>query len=160
MGGRRGKISEGYKHYLLANGDSTNQYLQKQTGSIWELGNCKAQHPRFKKKNVFTGKVYVLTGPFTFSSANMLADGVKQFKLAEIVGEPTGEDTNDFGEAYSFTLPRSKIKIQTSTSFDFGAACDKKTQTPVVPDKLVPRTLADRIQEKDRAMEYVLMNAR
>jgi hypothetical protein len=160
MGGRKWKVSTRYKQYLLARGDSTNSYLQQENGSTWELGNCTPAPSPFRNDNVFNGKVYLLTGPFTFSSANMVADGVKQFKLAEIVGEPTGENSNDFGEAYTFTLPASKIRIQTSTSFDFGASCDRNGHSPVMPDKLVRRSLSDRIEERDRALEFIVASAK
>ncbi len=156
MGGRKWKISAQYKDYLLSNGDSTNEYLQKENGSIWELGNCEAWENRFKNNNIFEGKVWMLTGPFTFSSANMIADGAKQFKIAELVGEPTGENTNDFGETYVFPLPNSKIKMQTTTSFDYGANCDKTSHEPVKPDKTIDYDLKDRINGTDRDLEYIL----
>jgi len=156
MGGRNWKISAQYKQLILSNGDSTNQYLKKKDGSVWKLGSCKPNPPRFKNDNLFSGKVYLLIGPFTFSSANMLADGAKEFRLAEIIGEPTGENTNDFGEVYTFALPNSKIKIQTTTSFDFGASCNKNLYSPVMPDKPVPRSRTDRIEENDKALAYIL----
>ena len=39
--------------------------------------------------NKFSGKVYLLTGPFTFSSGMMVADAAKQFGLAKLIREPT-----------------------------------------------------------------------
>ena len=156
MGSREWKVSSQYKEYLVSNGDTANQYLEKENGSIWELGNCQPTESKFKNDNIFSGNVYLLTGPFTFSSANMIADGAKQFKVAELVGEPTGEDTNDFGETYVFALPNSKIKMQTTTSFDHGADCDKNIHRPVIPDKLIGYSLRDKIDEKDKALEYIL----
>lgn len=86
----------------------------------------------------------------------MIADGAKQFKLAEIIGQPTGENTNDFGETYVFSLPGSTVKMQTTTSFDYGADCNKNIHQPVMPDKTITYTLHDRIYEKDKALEYLL----
>jgi hypothetical protein len=86
----------------------------------------------------------------------MIADGAKQYKIAEIVGTPTGENTNDFGEAYVFTLPGSQIKMQTTTSFDYGADCNKNTHVPVKPDILTRYTFSDKIYEKDKDLEYIL----
>jgi len=156
MGGRKWKVSAIYKNYLQQKGDTVNDYLKKANGTVWELGNCEPQENRFKNNNQFSGKVYLLTGPFTFSSANMIADGAKQYKIAELIGEPTGENTNDFGEAYVFVLPNSKIKMQTTTSFDFGANCNKNTYQPVMPDKLIRNNLQDKIHEKDKVLEYIL----
>jgi len=156
MGGRSWRISQQYKDYLLASGDTASSYLKKENGSLWELGDCTPEENRFKNDNIFSGNVYLLTGPFTFSSANMIADGAKQFKLAEIIGQPTGENTNDFGETYVFSLPGSKVKMQTTTSFDYGADCNKKIHQPVMPDKIISYTLHDRIYEKDKTLEYIL----
>jgi hypothetical protein len=160
MGGRKWKVSTRYKQHLLASGDSTNSYLQQENGNTWQLGSCAPVPSPVRNDNVFSGKVYLLTGPFTFSSANMVADGVKQFKMAEVIGEPTGENTNDFGEAFTFNLPVSKIRVQTSTSFDFGASCDKNSHSPVMPDKLIRRSLSDRIEERDRVLEFIVASAR
>jgi len=156
MGSRMWKVSAQYKKYLMLNGDSTNNYLIKENGSIWELGNCEPQDNRFKNDNKFKGKVYLITGPFTFSSANMIADGAKQFRIAEIVGTPTGENTNDFGEAYVFTLPNSQIKMQTTTSFDYGTNCNKNSHMPVKPDILIEDKFYDKIYEIDKPLEYIL----
>ncbi len=156
MGGRKWKISERYKEYLKLKGDTVNEYLKKENGTLWELGSCDSSGNKFKNDNIFTGKVFLLTSPFTFSSANMLADGIKQFKIATIIGESTGENTNDFGEAFTFLLPNSKIKMQTTTSFDYGADCNRKNYHVIYPDKEIKPTLKDKISENDRALKYIL----
>ena len=156
MGGRKWKVSALYKEYLKSNEDTSHSYLTKPNGSVWELGDCNPKENEFKSNNLFTGNVYLLTGAFTFSSANMFSDGIKHYKLATVVGEPTGENTNDFGEVYAFALPNSKIKMQTTTSFDFGTDCNKNSSSPVLPDKLIERTLHAKIYEEDKALEYIL----
>ncbi len=160
MGGRKWKISRQYKEYLVASGDTGNVYLSKPDGSVWEFGDCKPQKPRFVTGNVYKKKVYFITGPFTFSSANMVADGVKQYHLAEIIGQPTGENTSDFGETYLFSLPNSRIKMQTTTSFDRGADCNNRAFAPVKPNKLINTTLADRLNGNDKELEYLLKQIR
>lgn len=156
MGGRKWKVSQLYKEYLIQNGNTGNDYLNKENGSVWELGSCKPVKSPFQQNELFKGAVYLITGPFTFSSANMFADGVKEFKLATVIGEPTGENTNDFGEIFNVTLPYSKIKMQVTTSYDYGAGCNKNLFQPVVPDILIQPTLYDKIQQKDKALEYIL----
>lgn len=156
MGSRIWKVSEEYKEQLRLWGDTASNYLSMQTGSAWELGNCEPQDPIFQNNNIYPGKIYIITGPFTFSSANMIADGVKTYKLATLIGEPTGENTNDFGEVYEFELPHSKLKMRTTTSFDYGTNCDKNSHTPVTPDKLITPSLKDKIAEKDIVLEFLL----
>jgi len=156
MGGRQWKVSALYKDYLRSKGDTLHTYLGKANGSIWELGDCNPRENDFKSKNLFAGNVYLLTGAFTFSSANMFSDGIKNYKLATVVGEPTGENTNDFGEVYDFVLPNSKIRMQTTTSFDFGTDCNKNSRTPVLPDKLIENNLNTKLYARDLALEYIL----
>lgn len=158
MGKREWKISQQYKEYLLSQGDSTNEYLSKPNGTLWELGNCKPGKPKFENNNVFNGKIILITGPFTFSSANMFADGVKKYKLAEIVGTNTGENTNDFGEVYSFTLPKTKIKMQVTTSFDLGTNCLSKELEPVKPDIVIKTPLKYKINEEDYIVKKIIEN--
>lgn len=46
----------------------------------------------------FGGKVIVLIGPRTFSSASDLADAIKTYHLATLVGQETGGRVNTFGD--------------------------------------------------------------
>ena len=155
MGTKYWKISQAYKDNLVKNGNNGHPYLQKENGSTWQQGNCSAHAPMFRVDSVFSGKVYFITGPFTFSSANMLADAVKQYQLATLIGEPTGESTNDFGETMVFELPATKIRMQTTTSFEVGADCDKSHNKPVAPDILIPNRIEEKIQGRDPVMEYL-----
>ncbi|XVJ65305.1 MAG: hypothetical protein HEQ40_03715 [Lacibacter sp.] len=157
MGGREWKVSQLYKEYLIQNGNTASDYLKKENGTIWELGGCKPVKSPFLQKKLFTGTVYLITGSFTFSSANMFADGVKEYKLATVIGEPTGENTNDFGEIFNIALPHSNIKMQVTTSYDYGAGCKKNIFQPVIPDIPVYSTLQDKIQQKDKVLEYILL---
>ncbi len=160
MGGKKWKVSDAYKASLTANGNTGHEYLKQETGTIWELGDCNPQPSRMQTDEKFSGEVYMLTGPFTFSSGNMVADAAKQYGLAELVGEPTGETTNDFGEVFTFRLPNSRILMNTTTSFDLGTACDSSIHSPVIPDVLIPKELSDIATGRDRALEYVLEKAR
>lgn len=150
------KISRSYKNMLLARGDTANNFHQQPDGSIWQLGNCQPKEKMVNVDSVFTGRVYLLTGPFTFSSANMLADGARHYQLATIIGEATGESVNDFGEVYSFELPQSKIKVNTTTSFDLGAACDETLRNAVAPHVPIKTTISDILQNHDPVWQYVL----
>ena len=82
----------------------------------------------------FKGKHCFLIGPYTFSSANYLADAIKTFKLSTLIGSATGELTNDFGEQVEFQLPYSKSYFFVPTTYDIGADKNEKTMSSVVPD--------------------------
>lgn len=82
----------------------------------------------------FTGKSCLLIGPNTFSSANFLADAVKTYKLTTLIGLPTGEYTNDFGEQLHFQLKNSSCYVFISSTYDIGANGNQSILQPVYPD--------------------------
>ena len=90
----------------------------------------------------------------------MVADAAKQFQLAEVIGEPTGENSTDFGEVYRFALPNSGVVVNLTTSMDTGAACEPENFSPVMPDVPVVMSLQDKIEGKEKALEYVLNKAK
>lgn len=87
--------------------------------------------------NFFNGKTCFLIGPNTFSSANFLADAIKTYNISTLIGLPTGEYTNDFGEQFSFTLKNSGNLVFVSSTYDIGANSNKDVLEPVMPDILV-----------------------
>ncbi|MEO0733906.1 MAG: S41 family peptidase [Bacteroidota bacterium] len=94
----------------------------------------------------FRGKSCMLIGPKTFSSANFLADAVATYDIMPLIGQPTGELTNDFGEQVSVVLPHSGLSMTVATTFDIGADGDKNRHDVVHPDLTV----------KGDALEYAL----
>lgn len=155
------KISQAYKDLLISNGDTANHYLQQLNNSIWKIGDCMPKEPRYISPDLFfDGKVYLLTGPITFSSANMLADGAKKFKMATLIGEPTGEKTTDFGESYHLILPNSRITVSISTSLDEGVDCKSYSNQTVIPDLLIKTSHLQLIANEDPLLSYLLSLAK
>jgi C-terminal processing protease CtpA/Prc len=89
-------------------------------------------------KRRFNGPVALLVGPGTFSSANMTADMAKSYKMALLVGRPTGEPVNSIGECGFAQLPNSGLIVSFCTAYFLGAAGDPENGGPVEPDILVP----------------------
>ncbi len=151
------RISQAYKDMLKAGGDTSAGYWKKPNGSVWESGDsCHPEKSRFSQPGIFEGHVFFITGPFTFSSAMAMADVVKTYRIGTLIGGPTGENAMDFGEAFTISLPNSNLKIQSTSSFSHGANCNRTENGPVQPDIPVSNTLQDDIQERDRAVEYLL----
>jgi C-terminal processing protease CtpA/Prc len=75
-----------------------------------------------------------LIGRQTFSSAVDLADAIKTYKLATLVGEETGGRPNGFGEAYVFRLPKSQLAVSVSSARFIRASGDTADHRGVVPD--------------------------
>lgn len=140
-GGSRWKVSDEYKNYLReqarSNAAYTSEYFQHyldlDTGKIISGNGGKPKRPA--KNNLrYRGKVAVLTGPNTFSSANMLSNAIKDYRLATIIGEPTGEPCNDYGELYSTLLPNTRFLMYTCSKQFIRANGDAEDPHPVFPD--------------------------
>lgn len=108
------------------------------------------------RSNRFTGKTAVLISSRTFSSANMLTNTIKDYQLAKIFGEPTAEPGNDFGEVFSFMLPRTRIIARGATKMFVRANGDDKDFTGIQPDVLVKETHDGTDQAKDAAVKWIL----
>jgi C-terminal processing protease CtpA/Prc len=152
-GGSRWKVSDEYKTFIqeraktnpvYASG-SFQHYLERKTGDIISGTAGKPQSPG-KNGLRYKGKVAVLTGPNTFSSANMLSNAIKDYGLATIIGEATGEPCNDYGELYWTKLPRTGLLFYTCSKQFIRANGDANDPNPVLPDievKQDPNSLKD-----------------
>jgi hypothetical protein len=87
----------------------------------------------------FAGPVAFLIGPGTFSSANILANTAGDFGLAILVGRPTAERPNNYGEACEVSLPHSGITLSVPSAWFVRANGDRENQDDVLPDILVAR---------------------
>ncbi len=103
----------------------------------------------------FAGPVYLLIGPQTFSSAMSCASAAKDYGLATLVGEETGEPVNATGEAFYVTAPSTGTAGLFTTKY-FLAPKPHPDRQGVIPDIVVPTTLADRIAGRDPVLERTL----
>lgn len=139
-GGMKWKVSEHYKAFIRKTGSNDSAYLSRPNGYLFTFNAKAKKHPVNPLR--YKGKVAVLIGPDTFSSANMFADGIKTFGLAYVIGEPTAEPPNDFGEMFNFMLPNSHVIARASTKMFTRASNNEKDFNPVLPDKTVPAKAA------------------
>ena len=82
-----------------------------------------------KPQHSFTGNFYVLTSPYTFSSAAQFASVIKDYKIGLLIGGETGGLRQSFGERIDFRLLHSCISFGSSTKVFYAA-------TPYVNDEL------------------------
>jgi hypothetical protein len=82
------------------------------------------------------GRLFVLIGRRTFSSAVLNALELQNQTAALFAGEPTGGKPNHFGEIKYFRLPNSGIPIQYSTKYFSYAGEDSPSLMPDIPVKL------------------------
>ena len=115
-----------------------------------ELVDWLASDPRFKAK----GKLFLLIGRRTHSAGIMLASAVEQRTSAILVGQPTGDAPNHYGETNILVLPNSKVPvIHASRYWQTGAPNDPRRA--IDPDIRTPFTHADFARDHDAAMDTV-----
>lgn len=140
MTGRYWKVSNELKVRIKDHGyweefltDSFLQaFLNHPTGQFIEEFDTSKTVPT-TPENFYTGKVCVLQGSSTFSSANMLVDAIKIFDLATLIGAPSGELTNDYGEVVTFYLRRAQVHFMVPSTYDIGANGNADVQSVVLP---------------------------
>jgi C-terminal processing protease CtpA/Prc len=84
-------------------------------------------------ENRYMGKTYLITGGHTFSAAMLLADKVRFNNLAIVLGNNTGENTNDLSEMVWIRLPNSGIVCSMPTALFIGCNGNKDQISPVIP---------------------------
>lgn len=99
------------------------------------------------------GRLFVIIGRRTFSSAILNALDLKKKTAAVFYGEPTGGKPNHYGEIKTLTLPYLKLKVSYSTKyFQFVEGDDPS----MIPDVLVDITLDDYLALRDPVLETIL----
>ena len=102
----------------------------------------------------FHGPVCVLIGPRTFSSAQKLANAIKDYGLATLIGEETGGNPNAFGEMLVFRLPRTRLEVGVSTKRYVRANGDADWKGGILPDIEVKQAPADLERGVDTVLEF------
>jgi len=148
------KVSRPYREYLKGNPrlGPNPKYMEAKDGEIIVSKGELRTPPNNSLR--FNGQVCFLIGPYTFSSAMMLANAVGDFKLATLIGEETGDPPNSFGEVYSFNLPNSKLSVNVSSAQFVRANGDGKDKHPVLPDIGVTLTENDLERQVDTVLEF------
>lgn len=88
------------------------KFLYKKAGKYYfETGGMGPQQS--KKENIFKGKLYLLTGGFTFSAGALFAAAVKEQLEATFIGQETGggQAGCSGGIIQTLTLPYTKLRV-------------------------------------------------
>ena len=87
----------------------------------------------------------------TWHTMNALA--LKRRLPVTLLGEPTGDRLNDYGEVRAFSLPNSKIEVQHSTRYFKLADGDPEA---LMPDVHIGLSSADYFAGRDPAFDQVV----
>ena len=100
------------------------------------------------------GKLYVVMGRKTFSSAVLNSIDFKQRTEAILVGLPTGGKPNHYGEVKNMTLPNSGLVITYSTNYfeNFKGGDPLSLE----PDVRIEPTFVEWCRGEDAVMNYIL----
>ena len=101
--------------------------------------------------------VFVLIGDGTFSSAQDNAIDMRRQINATLVGDPTGEKPNGYGEVRQLHLPNSGLNIQYSTQFY--RIIKNSDADALYPDITVHTTIGDVLAGRDPVLEAALQAA-
>lgn len=106
-----------------------------------------------KNKNLNKkGKLFVVVGNKTFSSAIINTVNFQKNTNAIIIGEKTGGKPNHYGNIKRFTLPYSKIRIVYSQNF---YKLDDNNKNTITPEIIIERTYKDFKNGIDPVFEWV-----
>jgi hypothetical protein len=108
-----------------------------------------SRHPEINSK----GRLFVVIGARTYSSAILNAIAFGNRTEAVFVGEPTGGKPNHYGEVRLFVLPKSWIVISYSTKYFAHSSEDTDS---LYPDVDVGPSFSDFTKCRDPALEAVL----
>jgi hypothetical protein len=100
-----------------------------------------------------TGRLFALIGRGTFSSACLNTLKLKRETKAILVGEPTGQRPNFYGEVETMTLPHSKLRVHYSTRYFKMIDGDP---TALAPDIQVEASSSDYASGRDPVLERAL----
>lgn len=101
---------------------------------------------------LFKGKVHLLVSEKTYSAAAIFAATLKQYQLATLVGQETGETTTFTANTVELLMPNTKLVCSASCARIFMVGW-KDDGHGVVPDEIVKR---DNDVAGDQEMEYVI----
>lgn len=127
-------------------------YGAEQSSGYVESGRQLTQNI-LKTLRPYKGKLYLLTSPRTFSSANMFAVIVQDNGLGKIIGEATGNQPSSYGDVLGFQLPASGIRFQVSFKKFTRSAPDRDPEDSLHPDIEAYTTVDDIIERRDAQLE-------
>jgi C-terminal processing protease CtpA/Prc len=148
------KKSEDYLKLLKSwGGQPGDQYSNTPDGEILHFSSDTVDAA--VNPHRFKGKVFVVIGNGTFSSAIMFATLVKDNHIATLAGEiPANGHPNHFGEMYNTQLPNTKIDVR------FGVKEWIRPSGEKADNKLRPDILIDPKMPKEELIKTVIAQSR
>jgi hypothetical protein len=87
---------------------------RKRKDGFYHFGYFERHWFKPKEKNNYTGRVYILTGGYSFSATTLFVNAVKGQKNVTVIGEETGGGAygNSAWEIPELVLPNTKVRVR------------------------------------------------
>lgn len=128
------------------------QFFQNITGQDSKFAMFSMTPPNPK----FSGKVFLLIGPGTYSAASDFATTMQDNHLATLVGQPISQQPTSFGDNLYFQLPHTKIGGTVSHRMFYRPDATKDDEPTLYPDIEVWTTIEDLLNGRDPVFDKVL----
>lgn len=156
-------ISKGFGPYTkyikagLFNNIGLFLFTKKGDDGRYHFGYWERHTIQPKKKNHYSGDVYVLTNGLTFSASSLFCNAVKGQANVTLVGENTGGGWHGNSGIMipDITLPNTKLKVRLPMFRLVQYRHVPKTGTGVVPDIYVGPSVENLRKDIDGKMEFV-----
>jgi len=132
-GGGSSQVANEFIRYLDVETiqDFTSYYRLK---SFHAKSPFETIHNKRVKDMLYNGNVYVLTSPYTFSSAMNFSVLLQDNGLAKVIGEPSGNKPSSYGEIATFLLPNTKLYFTVSIAYSERPDKELKDEPYQTPD--------------------------
>lgn len=119
--------------------------------------NGEKSYNKKVRKQVFSGKVYVLINGGCFSNSGLFASTLKRHNRAIFVGEESGGSIYSLnGLVKTIILPETKLRVELPTlRFSINEE-DKNTGHGLIPDYSIHPTIQDLVEGRDVILEKAL----
>jgi hypothetical protein len=128
--------------------------LRINPGGNFESGRRLIAELKKRQKN---GKTYVLIGRRTGSAAVVNAMDMQKDLNAVLVGEPTGEKPNTYGDLEFMYLPNSGLSLGYSSNY---YKFRDKEEDALMPDYLIVPNWEDYANGRDATLEWILASGK
>jgi len=108
------------------------------------------------RKNRFSGKTYILSGPRSYSTGTCFSAAAKCCQNAFIVGEESGQPLLSNGDQNQFVLPETNMSCVTALSIVYMPCNNNDQNRGVLPDYPYAPSLDDILNDREYTLEYTL----
>jgi len=138
---------EDYKIRFEMTKDSIWLKTTNKPNGLIEEDNINSTIVLKENNNRFDGKIFLLTGISTYSSAASFAQCFKNYKMGKVIGEETGGCIIHFGDVIVATLPNSKLNFTISHKIWYEIGAGENDFHGTTPDIEI---------SSDKALDYTL----